>query len=165
MNFDDILLVFPFWFRFLFNSAFNVMVTNQSIISDDSSHHLNNLRLWQRASIYNVSNCTLYNVHALDPVQTVRNTCRVCKLVPLQTTHILYQSLHWAVVNMRGGHFSPLLLALVLLSFISSGQCSPRGGRGGGGRGGRGGGSGWSIFGSSRRPSYSSGGSYSSRSY
>ena len=65
---------------------------------------------------------------------------------------------------MRGGHFSSLLLALVLLSFISSGQCSPRGGRGGGGRGGRGGGSGWSIFGSSRRPSYSSGGSYSSSS-
>ena len=74
-------------------------------------------------------------------------------------------------VNMRRGHFSSLLLALLLLSFISPGRCAPRGGRGGGGRGGgrggRGGGGGWSLFGGWRRSSYSSGGSssYSRRSY
>ena len=88
---------------------------------------------------YKISVVSEY-VHKLNPVQTGRDTCtwRVCKLVPLQATHILGQSMHLAALNMRRGHFS--LLALVLLSFLSSGQCAPRGGRGGGGRGGGGGG-------------------------
>ena len=63
---------------------------------------------------------------------------------------------------MRRDHFFSLLLTIFLLSLISSGQCTPRGGRGGGGRGG--GGRGGGGRGGGGRSYYSTGGGYSSRS-